>query len=119
MARTTIYDQGYQDVYSLTGSKHKRGLPLLMVKQNITVTNTATSTLMEANGNRLWAEIINNDNAEQIVLYLGETWGYYEAIIQPHGSYLINRDNPWSGAVYADNVAGSSVVISHEVSIQP
>lgn len=118
MARTTIYDQGYLEAKSLTGISHKKGLPLLMTKQNITVTNTATQTLMEANPLRVWAEIINNDNAEQMVLYLGETWGYYEAIIEPHGSYLINKDNPWCGAVYADCVAGSGVVITHESVVQ-
>jgi len=107
----------YGEVVSLGGIRHRPGAIAPMRKLNISAVVTATLTVLEANPARLWARITNNDDSNQIVVYFGSTWGYYEEVVGPHGSIQIDEHTPWTGPVLVDAVTATCVVIAHEVSV--
>lgn len=102
---------------SLSGLRFQSGR-LVLEAQNITAVVTSNISVLSHRPERVAALIVNNSDTEKVIVYLGSAGSFWEVVLQPHGSMLLDTDFPWWGAVEVGASPTSAVVIVEELYLE-
>lgn len=95
------------ELVSLAGVKGRSGLGR-EVKGIARLATNAYPEIVNSNLRRLSC-ILQNSGTSNIWLYLGNADNYSEFLLVPGGSFQIDKDFPWTGAIRAYAVGSESV----------
>jgi len=112
-----IEDVGYDGTPSLggvRGSEHGRGR--LYTVDTFGLTPAAVNQVLNANSKRLSALIVNA-GANPMVVYFDPTYTSPAALLNPGGSLQIDKNLPWTGAVFCGSNLGVAAFYVSEISV--
>lgn len=110
MSIDNIYDSGYVgQIRSLGGVLGAAGFGLIVYTNTPAPVSTAVVVVIGPSPGRVWT-LITNEGTVDVQLSFEPTFGGGYHTLKPNGSFVINKDFPWTGPVYAQTLAGTGLL---------
>jgi len=113
-----LYDSGYIGrMVSMAGVVGREGMGL-RIYSSLPAPTATPVLVVGANPVRLYL-LITNEGTVDVEIAFNETFTDGKHTLVPGGHILINKDMPWTGAVWARTLAGTGSLGIESANVQP